>query len=91
MSKKLYVGNLSFQATDEELRETFSQYGNVDTVNLITDRDTGRSKGFAFIEMSNADEAQECITALDTKEFLGRNLRVNVATDRKERPSTNRW
>ena len=90
MAQKLYVGNLSFQSTEDELRDLFSQYGEVQSVRLISDRDTGRSRGFAFVEMENANAA---IEALNGYELGGRNLRVNEAREREDRGSGggNRW
>lgn len=79
MSQKIYVGNLSFTVTSEQLKAKFEQYGNVLSSNVIIDRDTGRSKGFGFIEMSNAQEASEAIRALNDCEFEGRPLLVNEA------------
>ncbi len=87
MSKKLYVGNLSYNTTESELMNEFSQFGSVDSINIIVDRETGRCKGFGFIEMSSPEEASTCILKLDTKEFMGRALRVNVATTQKEKPA----
>lgn len=79
MGKKLYVGNLPFSATEESLSETFSQCGTVDSVKIITDRDSGRSKGFGFVEMSSDDEAQEAISRFNGSEMGGRPLTVNEA------------
>jgi RNA recognition motif-containing protein len=79
--KKIYVGNLPFSATEAELRELFGQYGTVESVNLITDRETGRPRGFGFVEMGDS-EADAAISALDGQEFGGRTLRVNVARER---------
>jgi RNA recognition motif-containing protein len=86
MGKKLYVGNLSYDTTNEGLQELFSAFGTVDSAQVIMDRDSGRSKGFGFVEMSNADEAQAAITALDGKDHGGRVLKVNEAKPREERP-----
>ncbi len=83
---KLYVGNLSFSTTEDELKDAFTAFGTVDTVNIINDRDTGRSKGFGFIEMNNDEEAKAAIAELDGKELGGRNLRVNEARPREDRP-----
>ncbi len=79
MGKKLYVGNLPFSATEELLVSTFSQCGNVDSARLIIDRETGKSKGFAFVEMSSDEEAREAISQLDGQDFGGRNMKVNEA------------
>ena len=84
MSKKIYVGNLSYQTTEGDLTSLFEQVGQVDSVNVITDRDTGRSKGFAFVEMSNED-ADKAITQLNGTEVSGRTLTVNEARPREER------
>ncbi len=84
MSKKIYVGNLSYQTTEGDLSTLFEQVGQVDSVNVITDRDTGRSKGFAFVEMSNED-ADKAITQLNGTEVNGRTLTVNEARPREER------
>jgi cold-inducible RNA-binding protein len=83
MPKKLYVGNLSFNTSEEELRELFAQFGTVESVNLIMDRDTGRPRGFGFVEME--DGADEAIAALDNKDVGGRNIRVNLAKPREDR------
>lgn len=87
MGKKLYVGNISFNATEETLTEYFSGAGTVDSVRIITDRDTGRSKGFGFIEMSSDDEAASAIESLDGQDFDGRPLRVNEAKPQEKRES----
>ena len=79
MSKKLYVGNLPFSATEDELRELFARHGTVGSVNVITDRDTGRSRGFAFVEMDDGSAADDAMRALDGTEMGGRSLRVNEA------------
>ena len=81
MAKNLYVGNLSFNTTEDELRELFSQYGNVDKVQVITDRETGRPRGFAFVEMS--DGADKAMQALNGQDFGGRSLTVNEAKPRE--------
>jgi RNA recognition motif-containing protein len=82
MSKKIYVGNLPFDATEDSVRELFAQHGNVTSVSLITDRDTGAPRGFGFVEMETG--FSEAIQALDNKDFGGRNLRVNEARPREE-------
>jgi len=84
MSKRIYVGNLSFQTTEGDLSNLFEQVGQVDSVNIITDRDTGRSKGFAFVEMSGED-AEKAIVQLNGSELDGRTLTVNEARPREER------
>ena len=83
MSKKLYVGNLPFSATEADIHQLFSQHGEVDSVNLITDRDTGRPRGFGFVEMSSG--AEDAISALNETEFGGRNIVVNEARPREDR------
>lgn len=85
MDVKLYVGNLPFSATEEELRTLFAQAGTVASVALITDRDTGRSRGFAFVEMSTQAEAEEAIKLLNNHNLGGRDLTVNIARPREER------
>jgi cold-inducible RNA-binding protein len=77
--KNIFVGNLDFAATDSSVRTMFERYGTVDRVNLVTDRDTGRSRGFAFVEMSNTDEADKAIAGLNGVDFEGRALNVNEA------------
>ena len=83
MSKKIYVGNLPFSATDDEVRALFSEYGTVDSVKLITDRDTGQPRGFGFVEMPS-EAADAAIQALDNSSMGGRNLKVNEARPRRE-------
>jgi len=77
--KNIFVGNLDFAATDSSIRTMFERYGTVDRVNLVTDRDTGRSRGFAFVEMSNTEEAERAIAGLNGAELDGRALNVNEA------------
>jgi cold-inducible RNA-binding protein len=84
MSTKLYVGNLSFQTTSGDLEQLFVAAGTVESVNVITDRDTGRSRGFAFVEMASSAEAQEAITQMNGKEIDGRSLTVNTARPRED-------
>ena len=92
MAKRIYVGNLPFSATEQEIRELFEQYGEVNSVNLITDRETGRPRGFGFVEMANDEEAEAAIKALDQLELGGRNLNVNEARPRQERrPQQRDW
>jgi RNA recognition motif-containing protein len=83
MSKKLYVGNLPFTSTEDELRELFGRHGTVDSVNVITDRETGRPRGFAFVEMAEPSAATDAIRALDGTQFGGRSLKVNEAQDKR--------
>jgi RNA recognition motif-containing protein len=80
--KSIYVGNLPFTASEDELRDLFTAYGEVESVRLMTDRETGRPRGFGFVKMG-ADGAAAAIRALDGKDFGGRNLRVNEAEERK--------
>tara|TARA_Y100000296_G_scaffold74162_1_gene92395 strand:+ start:410 stop:718 length:309 start_codon:yes stop_codon:yes gene_type:complete len=89
MSNKIYVGNLSFNVAEDGLRDVFAKFGEVSSCKLITDRDTGRSKGFGFIEMSTASEAQDAISSLDGSDLDGRNMRVNEAKPQEKRES--RW
>src|SRR6266404_6265313 len=79
VGKKLYVGNLPFSATEQDLSETFAECGTVDSVKIITDRDTGRSKGFGFVEMSTDDEAQKAISKFNGADYGGRAMTVNEA------------
>ncbi|WP_027179445.1 RNA recognition motif domain-containing protein [Maridesulfovibrio bastinii] len=88
MSKNLYVGNLPWSASEEDVRNAFEAFGEVTSVKLIEDRETGRPRGFGFVEMSDDNAAQEAISALDGNDFGGRNLKVNEAKPRTERP---RW
>lgn len=85
MAKKIYVGNLPFTATEDEIRDLFAAHGAVISLSLITDRDTGRPRGFGFVEMADED-AETAIEALDGTNFGGRNLKVNLARPRTERP-----
>jgi len=83
--KNLFVGNMSFQTTESELQALFEQYGEVTRVQVMTDRDTGRARGFAFVEMANDEDAAKAIAALNGKEFGGRQLNVNEARPKPER------
>src|SRR5919112_1718023 len=85
MSMKLYVGNLSFQTSSEDLQELFSQAGTVESANVVEDRDTGRSRGFGFVEMATREEGEAAIQQFNGKEFGGRNLNVNEARPREDR------
>ncbi|MBZ0270863.1 RNA-binding protein [bacterium] len=82
MSKKLFVGSLSWNTTDEGLLDAFSQYGEVTEAKVITDRDSGRSRGFGFVTFAESDSADAAISALDGKELDGRTIKVNVAQDK---------
>jgi len=82
----IYVGNLSFECSEADLRNAFSAHGEVDSVRMITDRNTGRSKGFAFVEMPNAAEARAAMAALDGTTMMDRTIKVNEARPREERP-----
>ena len=84
----IYVGNLSFNTTEQDLGDHFAQYGEVSSARVITDRDTGRSRGFGFIEMVSDDAGQEAINQLNGQEFMDRNLTVNEARPREARPSS---
>jgi cold-inducible RNA-binding protein len=90
MSMKLYVGNLSFNTTAADLEQLFSTIGSVESANLIEDRETGRSRGFGFIEMSSQEEGQKAIAELDGKDVDGRNLKVNEAKPQEKRSGGNR-
>jgi RNA recognition motif-containing protein len=85
MGRKLYVGNLPYSATEQSLREAFAASGTVDSVSVITDRDTGQSKGFAFVEMASDSEAQAATTAMNGKMLDGRQIKVNEAKPRESR------
>ena len=90
MSNKLYVGNLSFDTTENDLRDAFSAHGTITETSLMMDRTTGRSRGFAFITMSSVEEAQKAIEAMNGKDMDGRALTVNVAKPREERSTGRR-
>ena len=90
MGKKLYVGNLSYEVTDADLETLFAAHGTVESAQVIMDRDTGRSKGFGFVEMGSDQEAQAAITALNGKEVEGRSLTVNEARPRPQGSGGNR-
>lgn len=82
MSTNIYVGNLTFETNSAELESMFAEHGEVKSANVITDRDTGRSRGFGFVEMATPDQAQKAISSLDGKNIDGRQLTVNVAKER---------
>jgi len=88
MGSKLYVGNLSYNATGSDLEQLFAQHGNVQSAEVIADRETGRSKGFAFVQMGSDAEAQTAIAALNGQDHDGRPLTVNEAKPRENRPRT---
>lgn len=88
--KNIFVGNLSFGATEAAVRSMFEQYGSVDRVSIVTDRETGRAKGFGFVEMSNDDEAARAMNTLNGQDMDGRNLTVNEARPREDRGSGGR-
>jgi RNA recognition motif-containing protein len=85
MSTKLYVGNLSFNTSSQDLETMFAEAGTVQSANIVEDRETGRSRGFGFVEMSSKEEAQTAISSFDGKEVDGRNLKVNEAKPRENR------
>lgn len=85
MPKRIYVGNLPFSASEDDVREMFAKHGDVNEVKLITDRDTGRPRGFGFVEMENPDEADAAISAYHQTDMDGRSLNVNEARPRTER------
>ena len=86
MSNKIYVGNLSFNSTEADLKDVFGRHGSVESVSIITDRETGRSRGFAFVEMEDASSVQDAIRALDGTDLGGRNIRVNEAQEKSRGP-----
>ena len=88
--KKVYVGNLSYNTTEDTLRTLFAEYGEIESVNLITDRDTGRPKGFAFVEMATDQAAQAAISALNGKSVDDREIKVDKANPPRERRTSNR-
>lgn len=87
----MYVSNLSFHTTDDDLRKLFEQFGAVSSAKIITDRETGRSRGFGFVEMGNDDEAKEAIKGLNGKDIEGRALSVSVAKEKPARADNKRW
>ena len=86
MNKKLYVGNLSYSVTDDQLREAFAVHGTVESAKVVMDKYTDKSRGFGFVEMSTQQEAEKAIAALNGTELDGRSLVVNVARSREDRP-----
>ena len=91
MGKRLYVGNLPYTVNEQDLTEKFGAFGTVESATLITDRDTGRSKGFGFVEMSTDAEAQSVIDAVNGTDYDGRPVTVNEAKPMKKRESSDRW
>ena len=87
----MYVSNLSFQTTDEDLKKIFGQYGEVSSAKVITDRETGRSRGFGFVEMSSDSQANDAIKELNNKEIQGRAMGVSVAREKAPRSDNKRW
>ena len=85
--KNIFVGNLSFNTNEDELRQAFGAYGQVDRVSILTDRDTGRSRGFGFVEMANNEEGDKAIAALNGSQLGGRTINVNEARPKTERSS----
>jgi cold-inducible RNA-binding protein len=83
--KNIFVGNLSFNTSEEELRHLFEPYGQIDRISILTDRETGRSRGFGFVEMVNAEEGEKAIAALNGSQFGGRAINVNEARPKAER------
>ena len=84
--KNIFVGNLSFNTVEDELRQLFQTYGQVDRVSILTDRETGRSRGFAFVEMANSEEGEKAIAALNGTDVGGRTINVNEARPKADRP-----
>lgn len=91
MANKLYVGNLNYRTEQESLRSLFTQYGEVVSATILTDRDTGRSRGFGFVEMADEDSASAAIQGLNGTEFEGRTLKVNEARERSDRGPDRRY
>ena len=89
MSAKIYVGNLNYKVTEDDLEELFIEYGEVLSINIISDKYTNRSKGFGFIEMGEADAAKAAITTLNEKDWFDRKIIVNEARERSEKPGNN--
>ena len=88
--KNIFVGNLSFNTSEDELRQIFETYGQVERVSILTDRETGRSRGFGFVEMTNPEEGDKAITGLNGSQFGGRTINVNEARPKAERPGGGR-
>ena len=88
--KNIFVGNLSFNTSEDELRQIFETYGQVERVSILTDRETGRSRGFGFVEMTNPEEGEKAIAGLNGSQFGGRTINVNEARPKAERPGGGR-
>ena len=88
---QIYIGNIPYDKTEEDIRELFGQYGEVTSVKYINDKETGRFRGFGFVQMNSADEAKEAITELENKEYGGRTLRVNEARPQQPRQPRDSW
>jgi len=86
MSNKLFVGGLSYSTDDGSLQQAFSQYGSVESARVIMDRESGRSRGFGFVEFADSESASSAVTAMDGQELDGRNIRVNIANERPSAP-----
>ena len=91
MNKKIFVGGLSWGTEEEGLRQSFTRFGNIEDVRIITDRETGRSRGFGFVTFSDPKSVQEAITAMDGTQLDGKYIKVNEAQDRERRPPNNRY
>ncbi|MFN4315150.1 MAG: RNA recognition motif domain-containing protein [Chitinophagaceae bacterium] len=87
----MYVSNLGFHVREEDLKDLFGSFGEVLAAKVIMDRETGRSRGFGFVEMQSAEEANQAMTSLNNKEIEGRNISVSVARERESRPQRSRW
>ncbi len=87
----MYVSNLSFHTTEEDLNNLFSQYGAVSSAKIITDRETGRSRGFGFVEMASDEESNKAMSALNNKEIEGRSMSVSIAKEKPKRADNKRW
>jgi RNA recognition motif-containing protein len=87
----MYVSNLGFHVQEEDLRQLFESFGEVTSAKVIKDRDSGRSRGFGFVEMSSTEEANKAMTSLNNKELEGRLMSVSLAKERESRPQRNRW
>ena len=91
MGKRIYCGNLSFQTTQDDVRDLFAAHGEVTDVHMVMDRESGRSKGFGFVEMPKSDQAQAAITKVNGMELKGRALNVNEARPKTDKPKRDRW